>query len=80
MKLTILAFGVAADIIGNHQIEIEVSEPLTAGLLKELLEQKYPGLKELASFLLAVNNEYAEEQLPIRATDEIAVIPPVSGG
>jgi molybdopterin synthase sulfur carrier subunit len=80
MKLTILAFGVAADIIGNPQIEIEVSEPLTAGLLKELLEQKYPGLKELASFLLAVNNEYAEEQLPIRATDEIAVIPPVSGG
>ncbi|HEU4574784.1 MAG TPA: MoaD/ThiS family protein [Chitinophagaceae bacterium] len=80
MKLTILAFGVAADIIGKPQIEIEVSEPLTAGLLKELLEQKYPGLKELASFLLAVNNEYAEEQLPIRATDEIAVIPPVSGG
>jgi molybdopterin synthase sulfur carrier subunit len=80
MKLTILAFGVAADIIGNPHIEIEVSEPLTAGLLKELLEQKYPGLKELASFLLAVNNEYAEEQLPIRATDEIAMIPPVSGG
>ena len=37
-------------------------------------------MKSLNGFLIAVNQEYAEDDLEIKAMDEIAIIPPVSGG
>jgi molybdopterin synthase sulfur carrier subunit len=44
------------------------------------LEHNYPPLKELASYMIAVNNNYASDTQTILSTDEIALIPPVSGG
>ena len=44
------------------------------------LEEKYPRLKELASYMVAVNDEYASTNIAINENDEIAIIPPVSGG
>jgi molybdopterin synthase sulfur carrier subunit len=40
----------------------------------------YPNLKGLKSLLIAVNNEYAEDSVELLESDEIALIPPVSGG
>jgi len=44
------------------------------------LQQNYPRLKQLSSFMLAVNNGYSNGDERITQLDEIAVIPPVSGG
>ena len=79
MKVSVLAFGIAKDIFGGSSIDVELSGG-TAGNLKQSLEERYPRLKQLASYMVAVNNEYAEDRLVINERDEIAVIPPVSGG
>jgi len=80
MTVTVLAFGIAKEIFGASPIKIQLDNKATAGDLKTLLEVQYPRLKKLASFMIAVNNEYASPGDVIEEKDEIAVIPPVSGG
>lgn len=80
MKVKVLAFGIAKDIFGANAITIELGEHAETKELKETLEQQYPGLKELASYMVAVNDEYAQDGKTITEQDEVAIIPPVSGG
>ncbi|MDV7695531.1 MoaD/ThiS family protein [Chryseobacterium soli] len=80
MKLKILAFGITKDIFGTSEKEIEVDEGLTVSQLKNILEENFPGLKKLNSYFIAIDEEYAEEDQVITSTNEIAIIPPVSGG
>ncbi|MFP3597021.1 MoaD/ThiS family protein [Chryseobacterium sp. SIMBA_029] len=80
MKLKILAFGITKDIFGTPEKEIEVDEGLNVRQLKNILEEDFPGLKKLNSYFIAIDEEYAEEDQVITSTNEIAIIPPVSGG
>ena len=80
MNVTIRAFGIAKEIFASSEIEIEVPELITVAGLKEYLRINYPPLDSLKSFVLAVNNSYVNETQLIQELDEIAVIPPVSGG
>jgi len=79
MKIKVLAFGVAKDILKNPGINVVISGSSLFELKIEL-EQQYPKLKELACYMIAVNNEYATDETLIYEGDEIAIIPPVSGG
>lgn len=80
MKLNVLAFGIARDIFGNSAVEVEVTEDATVDNLKAALEAQYPRLKQLTSCMIAVNNEYAVAGHVLQQRDEVAIIPPVSGG
>ena len=80
MEITVLAFGIAKDIFGRESIQINLDGASDVATLKSKLEEQYPKLKELASYMIAVNNEYAHADTVINADDEIAIIPPVSGG
>jgi len=80
MQLHIFTFGIARDICGSSTISLEVPEACTAGRLRQILSDQYPRLGALASFLLAVNEAYAEPDISLLPGDEIAIIPPVSGG
>jgi len=80
MKIKILAFGIAKDIFGSTSVNLELANDSTVYNLKYLLEQQYPRLKQLASYMVAVNNEYALPGDSLHERDEIAIIPPVSGG
>jgi molybdopterin converting factor subunit 1 len=80
MEITVLAFGIAKDIFGAPSVTIDLPGTAQIADLKALFEEKYPKLKQLASYMVAVNNEYAEDALSITDRDEIAIIPPVSGG
>lgn len=80
MKIKILAFGIAKDIFGSTSVNLEMANDSTVYNLKYLLEQEYPRLKQLASYMVAVNNEYALPGDSLHERDEIAIIPPVSGG
>lgn len=79
MKVRLIAFGIIKDIFGTAQVEVEVNVT-DAGTLKNILADKYPELKKLAHYMVAVNNEYATDTTAIKEGDEIAIIPPVSGG
>lgn len=82
MKITILLFGVATDIIESHNnsIEINLSKNLSLKDLKDILHTKYPKLKNFSDFAFAVNEIYENEDFIISNNDIIAIIPPVSGG
>ena len=80
MDINILAFGIAKDIFGATSISIQLNEGGDTSALKGKLEATYPRLKQLASYMVAVNNEYAEDNGLINESDEVAIIPPVSGG
>ena len=80
MELNIQAFGIAKDIVGGSEVQLQVNDEITAAELKRLLQSRYDKLSKLSSFLLAVNDEYAVPEDVVKAGDEIAIIPPVSGG
>jgi molybdopterin synthase sulfur carrier subunit len=80
MKINILAFGIAKEVFQRPVIEIDLEGTPTISNLKSELEKNYPRLSELASYMIAVNDEYATVDLRVNANDEIAIIPPVSGG
>jgi molybdopterin converting factor subunit 1 len=80
MQLTVLAFGIARDIVGQFDLPIEVAEATTVAELKQQLTQTYPEFQKLASLRLAVNAEYADDSTILHSNDEIVLIPPVSGG
>lgn len=79
-SVNILAFGITREIVGNHKISMELSEGATIHELKKKLEEKYPALATLASFLIAQDADIASENDIIHAGSELALIPPVSGG
>ncbi|MEO6070622.1 MAG: MoaD/ThiS family protein [Chitinophagaceae bacterium] len=80
MTITVLAFGIAKEMIGGSTVMLQVREDIKVSDLRIVLEKQYPSLKDLTSVLIAVNNEYATAENRIREGDEIAIIPPVSGG
>jgi len=81
--MTILLFGITRDIVGNATLNIPLNDTRTlgsVGQLKSYLVELFPALKDLTSLAIAVNSNYASDSTPISVTDEIALIPPVSGG
>ena len=75
-----MAFGIARDIIGKSILEIDLAEPCTADVLRKKLIELYPDFNELVQFSIAINNEYSRGDQVLFHGDEIAIIPPVSGG
>lgn len=78
-KYKVKAFGITREIVGGRETVVEF-EGQTVASLRGALEKQYPDLKGLRSLFIAVNSTYAEEADPILESDEIALIPPVSGG
>lgn len=79
MKYTLKAFGITREIVGGREVTIEVAGQKVADLKISLLA-RYPKMKSLNSLFIAVNNAYASDSTEIKESDEIALIPPVSGG
>ncbi len=80
MKLNILLFGIAKDIVGKQKLELDGTGYRDVRSLRNYLRQKFPDIRELSYFKIAVNQEFAEDSQPLHEGDEIALIPPVSGG
>lgn len=80
MKYKINLFGITRDIVGNNIIEIDTGQLSDVQAVLRKLKSDFPKLKEIKSLMVAVNSEYAEGNLILTEQDEIALIPPVSGG
>ncbi|AWB44022.1 molybdopterin converting factor [Paenibacillus sp. CAA11] len=82
MQLTIRLFAGLADRFGTSSLGFSITEQdITASGLKVLLKQEYPEAAALIeTSFVAVNQEYAAASTKLSADDEIALIPPVSGG
>ena len=78
-KLRIKTFGITREILGGRETTIEFTGS-TVGELRTQLLSGYPRLAALRSLMVAVNNAYADDGQLLNEQDEIALIPPVSGG
>jgi molybdopterin converting factor subunit 1 len=82
MTVTVRLFAILRERAGRDSVEIELAEGATVGDAFERLAAA-PGLGELVERLplrMAVNREYADAGTPIAPGDELALIPPISGG
>ena len=79
MEVNLLAFGITRDIFRASSLTINIREGSVL-VLKQELENAFPELKQLSTYMVAVNNEYASDATVLSDKDEVAIIPPVSGG
>jgi MoaE-MoaD fusion protein len=81
IHVRVLFFGAARDAAGREELELSLSFPATVATAFAQLLADYPALARFGnSLLLAVNQEYALPDQEISDGDELAVLPPVSGG
>ncbi|MEP0846152.1 MAG: MoaD/ThiS family protein [Phycisphaerae bacterium] len=76
-----LAFGSAAGVLGWSARYIPVASETSLATIVARLERECPRLVEARGRIrFAVNRAYATPESLLRAGDELAIIPPVSGG
>ncbi len=79
--IEVLLFGAAADRAGARRVRLAVEGPTTLAEVWSLLADRHPDLSSMRDTLaFAVNGEYAKMDEPVSPGDEVAVLPPVSGG
>jgi molybdopterin converting factor subunit 1 len=79
--IRVLLFGGAADRAGTRETELPVDDGATLAEIWPLLAEKHPDLAPMRDTLaFAVNGEYARGDAGVSPGDEVAVLPPVSGG
>lgn len=78
--VTVLLFAGVRDLVGARELTLPASVGTAGGAL-EALCARCPALRAyVPSLRVAVNGDYAALDAPVRAGDEVAVIPPVAGG
>ena len=65
MKIDILAFGIAKDIIRGQTLKVEMPDGATVGTLKAILTEQFPGFEKLRSLAIAVNAEYRPDDFTL---------------
>src|SRR5579872_4709924 len=81
MQVRVLFFGRLKDIVGRTEEQAELSEGARVEDLFERYGRTFPELAKFrASVVASVNQEFAEWRAPLASGDEVAFLPPVSGG
>ena len=81
MLITVKCFAWAREVTGEDDIELDVPEIGTVKDLRASLAQKYPVFfAKMESIAVSVNQEFAGDSHAVAAGDELALIPPISGG
>jgi len=81
MKIRVLFFGLAHDLTGFGEERVELPEGGRLGDLWSSYQARFPRLVPMTdSLVTAVNQEIADRSRPLQDGDEVAFLPPVSGG
>jgi molybdopterin converting factor subunit 1 len=81
MRLTIRLFGRLHDLAGASVLEREVDGPATAADVWQLLAAEAPAIAPYSRAVsVAVNADFARMTTRLEEGDEVAFLPPVSGG
>jgi molybdopterin converting factor subunit 1 len=81
MRVRVLFFGVLKEMIGKSVDLLDLADGASLRDVLALYESQNPRLKEsLPSLAMAVNQEYSGPDTKLKENDEIALLPPVSGG
>ena len=81
MQVRVLFFGMLTDITGRRAETLELPARSTLGELLARCAEKFPKLSGFSdSLALSINQEYASRTTLLHENDEVALLPPVSGG
>ncbi|MBI4337740.1 MAG: molybdopterin converting factor subunit 1 [Chloroflexi bacterium] len=81
MKVRVHLFALYRERLGCGQVEVELPAVASVEALLQSLVETYPSLARLVpNTMVAVNQEYAGRSDALHEGDEVALIPPVSGG
>jgi len=81
MQVRVLFFGMLKDLAGRESESLNLAEPATLEDVVRHYEERLPGLRGLLpAIALSINQEYAPRHSQLKPGDEIALLPPVSGG
>lgn len=81
MQVRVLFFGVLKDLAGRGSDSINLPEHATVSDVLQYYEQRLSANHALwTSIAVSVNQEYAIADAPLHSNDEVALLPPVSGG
>ena len=81
VRVTIRLFARLREITGSGELAREVPTPADAQAVWEALAQEFPALEQYRPVIsCAVNEQYAKFDTPLTEGDEVAFLPPVSGG
>ena len=76
-RIRLKAFGMLAEKMGTDSLEVE--NPGSSEVLKQQLLAQFPELKGM-TFRMAVDRKIIQAETDISAGQEIALLPPFSGG
>jgi molybdopterin synthase catalytic subunit len=80
MRIQVLCFGRLRELLAP-EITVELSDPATVADLWLTLRQRYPALAPYeGAIAVAVNQSFASPSTSLRTGDQVALLPPVSGG
>jgi molybdopterin converting factor subunit 1 len=80
-KIKVRLFAILREMVGETEITITVPTGSTVSYLNNEISKKYPQLKSFSNkFVTSVNCKVTTGDTIITSKDEIALLPPVSGG
>lgn len=81
MKITVRFFAIVRDRIGMDRVELDLPEGSTISIARKELARRFESIAPLLPrAAMAVNREYVRDDFQMKDGDELAIIPPVSGG
>lgn len=81
LNITLRLFAGYRERVGQSVLELAMPDGATVGSVAQVVFERYPGLIGTPNALvIAVNQEYQQHDYALTDGDEVALIPPVSGG
>jgi molybdopterin synthase catalytic subunit len=81
MRVRVSLFAGLRDVIGQRQVTVDLAAGATVGDMRTRLEETFPQLVPfLPGLAYAVNEEFQSLEYGLHEADEVALIPPISGG
>ena len=81
MNIKTLFFATCRDIVGEREVSLEMAEDPTVRDLIELISSEHPSFRSMeSSLMISVIQTYVDRMEVLNDGDEVAFIPPVSGG
>jgi molybdopterin converting factor subunit 1 len=80
MRLSVRLFASVREALGTNALTIDLPDGATVGTLTRELHSRFPQMRDLPPAMVSVNFEYVGEDHRLMENDQVAVIPPVSGG
>jgi molybdopterin converting factor subunit 1 len=79
MRIKVLFFASFREIVGTNSMELELDDGGTTANVFATICEQYPLLQQ-GSVAIAVNKSYITDTVKLKDGDEVALLPPISGG